>query len=79
MRILALVLLIAGMALWLIGGSIVHIRAGKRLGTSRKSLGIWLPIWVPWRKLTGHERLKIMALGLPLIGAYIFSQLVYAS
>ena len=79
MRILALILLIAGMGLWLIGASVVHIRAGKRLGISRKSLGIWLPIWVPWRKLTGHERLKIMMLALSAIDAYIFFQLIYAA
>jgi hypothetical protein len=77
MRIFALVLFIAGLALWLIGSNVVFIGACKRLGTSRKSLGIWLPTWIPWSKLTGHERLKIAVFALFLCGSFIFFRMVY--
>jgi hypothetical protein len=78
MRIFALVLLIACVALWLIGSNAVLIRACKRLGMARKSLGLWLPAWISWGNLTGHERLKIVVFALLLCSSFIFLKLVYA-
>jgi hypothetical protein len=78
MRSLAIVLFVAALALWLLGGSIVHIRAGIRLGISSKRLGMWMPIWIPWSMLTGQERLKIIMILLFLVGSYIFFREVYA-
>jgi len=78
MRSLAIVLFVSALALWLIGGSIIHIRAGIRLGISSKRLGMWMPVWIPWSKLNGQERLKIVVIILLLVGSYIFLRQVYA-
>lgn len=78
MRFLAVYLFVVGAATWLIGANVTMIGASKRLGVGRKSLGMWQPNWVPWKKLNGKERLKIILFAFIFFSSFAFMKLVYA-